>query len=133
MSNQESSTPMPSGWKPFSPYDGYGRPQIVDRVTLLRSGSIRLSDDIVDRLGKPAKVQMLTNESKHVFAVCPASTPAGSAALSKVGRQREFRVNRLMTSLGRDVERINWPLELTHWWDGGLLIIDVSSVPTVAS
>lgn len=117
-------------WKPFIPDSAMGRPSVIDRVTLLRSGQVRLSEDIVNRLGKPAKIQLLTNGDASAFAVCPATTPAGSAALSRSGRQHEFRAARLFATLGKSAELITWPLELSHSWDGDLLVIDISTVPT---
>ena len=119
-------------WKPFSPYMGMGRPAVVDRVTLLRSGTIKLSDDIVERLGNPSKIQLLVDGTAHQFAIGRAASPVGSASLSRTGRQCEFRVWRLLRALNKDTSQMDWPLDLPHSWDGDLLVVDVSEVPSAA-
>lgn len=116
-------------WAPFVPDSGKGRPVATDRVTLQRTGQIRLSEDIVARLGTPSKIQLLTNGDRNAFAVCPAESPAGAVALSRQGRQHEFRATRLFTTMDRDAGLIVWPLDLPHSWEGDLLVIDVSEVP----
>ena len=125
----EKSSTSKTAWKPFTPDVGHGRPSVTDRFTVLRSGSIRVSEDIAERLGKPDKIQLLTNGASEHFAVCPAETPAGSVTLTKSGRQREFRVGRLFAALGKNAELIVWPLDLPHSWDGDYLVINISDVP----
>lgn len=118
-------------WTPFTPDSGFGRPSIVDRVTALRSGSIRLSEDISQKLGSPKRIQLLTNGQRDRFGVRAAKDPSGSVSLSQAGRQREFRIGQLCTAIGKDPSRITWPLELPHTWEEHVLVIDVSQIPDV--
>jgi hypothetical protein len=100
-----------------------------DRVTIYRGGNIRISGDIVERLGTPNRVQFLTNGSADAFAICSTTSFPGSVALSRGRHQHQLRATRLFRSLQKDTDRITWPLDLPHSWEGDILVVDVSSVP----
>jgi hypothetical protein len=128
-SKSDSTMPLENGWQPFRPSVGVGRPTAVDKVTVYRGGNIRISGDLVERLGKPARLQLLTNGAANAFGICSATTPAGAVALSKGHHQNQFRATRLFASLKKDTEQITWPLDLPHSWEGDILVIDISDIP----
>ncbi len=128
----ETKSSTNNGWQPFTPDTGFGRPSSQDTVKLYRSGTIRISRDIAEKLGEPDKVQLLTNGSLNAFAVRAAETPMGAVSLTRGHHQREFKAGRLLASLGRKVKQITWPYALPHQWDGDVLVIDISEVPIAA-
>lgn len=124
-------------WTPWHPSSG--RIPSPDRETVRAhpSGNITLSTDIVQQLGNPERIQFLTNESgDHIgLRALPSNVIGGGYKLLRypsqttgreAGARRAINANQILWALGRR----GAVLSLPHHFDGDVLVIDISGLPT---
>lgn len=118
-------------WTTFSPRRRIKTVEIAqDTVRLLRDGSVVLSPDLVERLGAPGRVTLLTNIDPtrigiRAFADAATEQPYRLIPYSRT-QGSSVHIYTLLWRLGR---RNDEPRVLPHAWDGNVLVVDVSSVP----
>lgn len=126
-----------SEWTPFAPTSAQTPHVNVDTVRVVASGDIILSQDIIERLGKPERVQFLTSETDDQIGISavPSSVLGGGYTLFRYpgasagrggGPRRAVRAHQILWHCGRRAVRRVLP----HHFDGDVLVIDISGLPT---
>lgn len=124
---------MSSEWTPFQPTSARIPHVDIATVRIVPSGTLILSMDIVEQLGSPEHVGFLTNESDDHIGLIAVPVPGytllryPSRSNSRLGGpRRAVNAHQILWHCGRRAA----VQVLPHRFDGDVLVIDISGLPT---